>query len=597
MKSKVNRLKSFWKIYSFFGFKKLILITIIFLTVISAFLSNAISWLIGYGFDTFFKPETFNKDIFTTSKYWTFVSFIFVALALSQILNVISSKMTYKIILNFERKTRIELYKKLQKMPISYFENTKPGDLMLALTDDIQNLREALYPLFLDIVPTVFFFVAVTIIMYVYNPLLATIVIVLIPVIMFPIMLKIFKKMHNNFVFLQEGKGKLNGYIEEIIDAIPLINIHQQQEKIKEEFDKYNSSLTKPALTNVRYWNSIRPSIFFIKNIIIILVIVIGSVCIDKKIYVGGIQQLTFGILTSFTMYINTFVNKLMNVLEITEMIQKGAASVPRVEKIMELKPEIDQDKLTNLTIKQANVEFKNVNFSYLKESEKLTLENISFKINQGQMLALVGETGSGKTTISKLLSKFYIPNSGDILIDGQSIFDVSEHSWRENISIVSQDIQLFNGSIEDNLKCVNQDIDEQEFYEICKLTRIDEFIQNLPEKYETKISNNGNNFSEGQRQLFSLTRAIISKRKIIILDEATSNIDTITEKYIQEAISKIIKQSTIMVIAHRLNTIKNADKILLINKGKIIEQGNHKELMNLKGEYQKLYSIGYNQK
>lgn len=597
MKNKLSRLKSFWKIYSFFGFKKLILLTIVFLTIISAFLSNAISWLIGYGFDTFFKPETFNKDVFKTNKYWTFVSFIFVALAFSQLLNVISSKMTYKIILNFERKTRIELYKKLQKMPVSYFENTKPGDLMLALTDDIQNLREALYPLFLDIVPTLFFFVAVTIIMYVYNPLLATIVIVLIPIIMFPIMLKIFKKMHKNFVSLQEGKGKLNGYIEEIIDAIPLINIHQQQEKIKEDFDKYNSSLTKPALTNVRYWNSIKPSIFFIKNIIIVLVIVIGSICIDKNIYVGGIQQLTFGVLTSFTMYINTFVNKLMGVLEITETIQKGTASIPRVERIMELKPEIDQEKLSNLTVNKANVKFDNVSFSYIKESKKMTLENISFEIKQGQMLALVGETGSGKTTISKLLSKFYIPTSGDILIDNQSIFNISESSWRENISIVSQDIQLFNDTVKENLKCVNKNIQEQEFYEICKLTKIDEFIQNLPEKYETKISNNGNNFSEGQRQLFSLTRAILSKRKIIILDEATSNIDTITEKYIQEAINKIIKNSTIMVIAHRLNTIKNADKILLINKGKIIEQGTHNELMKLNGEYQKLYSIGYSQK
>ena len=592
-KKKGNNIKKIWKIYSYFGIKKWIMISIFVLTIFSVILTNAISWLVGYGFDTFFKPQSFNKEIFSQKKYWFFVIYILLALTISQILNMISSHLTYKIILTFERKIRIKLYKQLQKMPISYFENIKPGDLMLALTDDVQNLREAFYPLFLDAIPTLIFFLAVITLMFVYSPLLVTMIIVLIPCFIFPIRI-IFKKMHKNFVNLQNSKAKLNGYIEEIIDAIPLINLHQQHKKIEVQFDEYNKALVEPALKNVHYWNAIRPSTFLIKNIMMILIIVVGSICISRNIYTGGIKPLTLGILTRFTMYINTFVNKLMEVFEIVGTIQKGAASVSRVENILNLEPKINQDNLTNLTINKANIEFKNVYFSYLKDSKKETLKNINFKINQGEMLALVGETGSGKTTISKLLSKFYIPNKGDILIDNNSIFDINEKSWRDNISIVSQDIQLFNGSIKENLKCVNEKISDEEFLNICKLTQIDNFINALPEKYETIINNNGNNFSEGQRQLFSLTRAILAKKKIIILDEATSNIDTITEQYINEAIKKIINNSTILVIAHRLNTIKNADKILFIKNGEILESGNHQELLALNGEYKKMYFIEY---
>lgn len=587
---KRNKLSRLLDLYSLFGLKKKFLVLTFILSILYTAAYCSITWLVGFGFDTFFDPKNFNAEIFSKHWYWIFIVTLIFSQILTQIFSLISNFIANKIVINFESKIRITLYEKIQKMPISYFENAKTGDLMSALTNDIYNITQALSPLIVEVLPTILFFVVAATIMFLYSPLLSIIVFSLIIFFLLPLK-KLFKTMHKNYKTLQEEKAKSSAFIEEIIDAIPLITLHQKQKEISQEFEKLNKNILKPNLKNVFYWNTVRPLTFLGKNFLITLISIIGLLCVRNNFYTGGIKPLTFGILTSFTMYIGNLINHLLNAFEFTNTIQLGFASIERVENILNLKPPIDQEKLQKLNFIDGKIKFKNVDFAYPSAPNKTILKNINFEIKRGEILALVGATGSGKTTISKLLSKFYVPTNGNITIDEQSSININEKSWRNYIAIVSQDIFLFEDTIKNNLLCVNSNILESEFLDICKQTQIDKFIDSLPEKYETKIEHNGSNFSVGQKQLISLVRAIVSKKPIIIFDEATANIDSVTEEHIQNIVQNILEKTTILIIAHRLNTIKNAHQILLVKNGEIIERGTHQELINLKGEYNNLYS------
>nr|WP_233749795.1 ATP-binding cassette domain-containing protein [Mycoplasmopsis agalactiae] len=255
--------------------------------------------------------------------------------------------------------------------------------------------------------------------------------------------------------------------------------------------------------------------------------------------------------------------------------------------------PSVDESKLPNLKNGDGTIEFKNVWFAYPSNPDKYVLKDISFKIEPTKTLALVGHTGCGKSTIAKLLSKLYVPTKGDILINGQSIFDTNEKSWRNNIDVIQQETYLFKDTIKNNLTCVRPEISNEQLINISKQVGLDEFIQKFPKAYETELKDNGSVLSVGQKQLIAITRSMISSKTISILDEATSDIDTITEIKIKKAISVLSKNKTLLIIAHRLSTIKNADNILMLENGEIKEQGTHSQLMSKKGQYQKMYISG----
>lgn len=586
-------LKSIAHIIKIFNLKKQVIFLLFFSTLVNSLLANAVPWLIGFAFDYFFNPQTFTADKINNQFYIIFIVILIGVMVLYTLLTMFVKWFTYHINLKFKRSIRLKMYKKLQQMPISYFENTKTGNLMSSLTNDVENLTVALEFIMLEIIPAFFFFVVIIILMVIYSPILALVIIIGAPLMLIPAFILI-KKNQKRYNKIQNKIGDYNAFLEENIDTIPLITVHQQQEKVSKQYQKIIKDLAVSELKIKTFWNFLTPMFDFIKIIFTIIIVTTGSLFIQNGVYTGGLYSLTFGVLTSFTIYVNSFIDKITTIFDIVNSVQQGTSSLVRINEILNLKQEVKQNKLDKLKPSNLTIKFENVNFSYPSTPDIKTLSNVNFEIKEHQSLALVGQTGCGKTTISKLLAKFYVPTAGDIKIGNQSIFKVSENSWRDYISIILQDTFIFEDTLKNNLICANPDISEQEFIKICKLTKLDEFVTNLPNKYETILSRNGSNLSEGQRQLMSITRAILTKKPIIIMDEATSNIDTITEQYIQNAIKILMKQSTMLIIAHRLNTIRSADQILVIEQGRVIEQGTHDQLVNYESNYKHLYELGF---
>lgn len=586
-------LKSIAHIIKIFNLKKQVIFLLFFSTLVNSLLANAVPWLIGFAFDYFFNPQTFTADKINNQFYIIFIVILIGVMVLYTLLTMFVKWFTYHINLKFKRSIRLKMYKKLQQMPISYFENTKTGNLMSSLTNDVENLTVALEFIMLEIIPAFFFFVVIIILMVIYSPILALVIIIGAPLMLIPAFILI-KKNQKRYNKIQNKIGDYNAFLEENIDTIPLITVHQQQEKVSKQYEKIIKDLAVSELKIKTFWNFLTPMFDFIKIIFTIIIVTTGSLFIQNGVYTGGLYSLTFGVLTSFTIYVNSFIDKITTIFDIVNSVQQGTSSLVRINEILNLKQEVKQNKLDKLKPSNLTIKFENVNFSYPSTPDIKTLSNVNFEIKEHQSLALVGQTGCGKTTISKLLAKFYVPTAGDIKIGNQSIFKVSENSWRDYISIILQDTFIFEDTLKNNLICANPDISEQEFNKICKLTKLDEFVTNLPNKYETILSRNGSNLSEGQRQLMSITRAILTKKPIIIMDEATSNIDTITEQYIQNAIKILMKQSTMLIIAHRLNTIRSADQILVIEQGRVIEQGTHDQLVNYESNYKHLYELGF---
>ncbi|WP_084107644.1 ABC transporter ATP-binding protein [Mycoplasmopsis pullorum] len=591
---KDKKLKTLKKIYSFIPFSKGTWFWVVTLLISLSLFESFTGWLIGYIFDKFFNQNTIGEN-FETIKYFIFIGFLILAYVLLSFFEWIHEKIIGPRLTKFPYQLRQELYKKIQAMPISFFENEKTGDLMSSITEDTDNLSEAINSIILDYINVIFTFSITLTLMFLYAPILAALTLVILPItslFFFKIILKGRKFFRKNRMLI----GELNGYVEEIVDALPLIRIHQQQEKILEDFKRLNE---KQALNQFRgsiYWSLSGSAYSIMKVLNQLVVISIGAFFLINNYPSYGITgQISLGLLTSFSIYVSTMTDQFSKILDFSNQIQNAISSWERIERILDLKPDQDQSQLGTLNFKRGDIRFNDVFFAYPKNPETKVLKNINFSIPSGKSLALVGHTGCGKTTVSKLLSKFYIPTEGTITIDDQEIREINESSWRENIAIINQEIFLFEDTIMNNLKIVNNQITDEEIIKICQLTKADKFIQKLEKGYQTVITHNGENLSQGQRQLLSITRAIISKKSIIIMDEATSNIDTITEKYIQEALNYLMDNKTMLIIAHRLSTIKNCDNILVLSKGEIIESGTHQELMsNSESYYAQLYKIGF---
>nr|WP_318024441.1 ABC transporter ATP-binding protein [Mycoplasmopsis caviae] len=559
-----------------------------------ASLTNVASWLIGFITDKFLDSKTFNIANFRMKDYIIFVIllaclYIFIKVfEISQRLTI--SKLSAKIGWNL----RLQCYQKIQQMQMSYYEEEQTGDIMSALTNDIQNITQAIWDILVSFIAIIFEFTFIAIMMFVYAPLLA-IIILLIALFNASIIFLIIKSNQKFYIEQQERLGQFNGYLEEIMDALPLVNLHQQSQSVAKEFDKYSKALVKPDASAGFRMNITFPWFHFSKTLNLIILISTAALFVYYDIPIGGIKPLSAGVVMTFALYLFRINDNILLILEIVNGIQHGLGSIVRINKILALNPQFDENKLNELDYKTGKIEFKNVSFAYPSNPDKLVLKNISFTIEKGKSLALVGHTGCGKTTIAKLLSKFYVPTSGQILIDGQNILDIKSKSWRNYIDTILQETYIFNDTVKNNLTIVNPNISEQDFDKIVNKTSINEFIELMPNKYETFLKSNGNNLSEGQKQLIAITRSLIASKPISILDEATSNIDTITEFKIQKAMKHLMKDRSMLIIAHRLSTIKNVDEILVIKEGTIIERGSHKQLLNQNGHYKKIYALGVN--
>lgn len=595
-KTRKIRKESFKKLIWYINYKKIIFVSIIILNFLSSIFLATSTFLIGFvvdyalGFDQLKAGGNFSN-----SKFIIGLSIMFLTYLFHHIFNLINELLANKASLIAAKLMRSDAYKALMKMPVSFFDKSNKGEIMSVLSNDIDNVMLGLSGS-LPFIFNIFFTLIISLgFMFYYSLYLTLICLVLFPILFLFVgilLTKAVPQWHKQ----QKRVGVINGYIEEHLAAQHLIKAYNQEKNINKEFKSKNDHLFKSSFKASLYTGIVWPYSHAATTLLQFLISMIGVIFALGKIPSGSGKEITVGILTSFSIYIRFMTIKINNLFENIGSIQIAITSSTRIIAISKLKPAINEEKLDLLHNVEGQIEFKNVNFSYTNNLNDLQLKNASFLAKKGQVFAFVGPTGAGKTTIINLLSKFYLPLSGEILIDGYKSSEINEKSWRENISIVLQDTFLFKTSIMENLRYANQNASDAEIKEAAKISRADEFITNLENGYNEIILEGGQNLSQGQRQLLAITRAIIANKKILILDEATSNVDTRTEKNIQNAMLSLMKGKTSFIIAHRLSTIVNADRILVVNNGEIVEQGNHKELLAKKGFYEKLYNSSFSE-
>ena len=491
-------------------------------------------------------------------------------------ITIASQKMIYSM--------RTEVYDHIISRSLSFFDRNAIGRLTTRLTNDIEAISEMYSDVMITLFKDIFMLAGIMIFMLSMDLKLSLLSFITLPFI-FAISIFFRGKIRKILALSRKKLSLINSKLSENISGMRLIHIFGKENKINREFDEANADYRNTMLRRVKIFSIYRPSIDIIRNIAIASLIYFGA----KEVLN---ETMYFGMLYLFIDYLKKFFMPIMDLTEKYNITQSAMVSAERVFAILDDKNEIQnpENPLPFDDI-QGEIEFRNVSFSYI-EGEPV-LKNISFKIKKGESVALVGPTGSGKTSIISLLTRFYEIDEGEILIDGININDVRKEDLRKNIGVVLQDVFLFSGTIRDNIK-LNKDISDEEIIKISKYVNADSFIQKLPGKYDEPVMERASTLSSGQRQLLSFARTLVYEPKILVLDEATANIDTETELLIQDAVKKLIKGRTSIAIAHRLSTIQHVDKILVIKNGTIREEGTHQELLDKKGLYYDLYRLQY---
>lgn len=492
----------------------------------------------------------------------------------SYIMTSVSEKALYII--------RKDLFNHLEKLSLSFFDKHKKGDLMSRFTNDISVISDTLSDVVIQIISSFLLLIGVTVIMFVINPILAVTTILTVPL-FFIIVVKLGEKINKYYKVRQDTVGKLNSFAEERISGIEVVKSYGKENETLDQFKVLNQKLKDVSVKAYMYSSFIMPTNIIVSNINNILLIAIGSVLTLKG-------MATVGSILAFLNYSKMFRRPINQLASIYSSIQTSLAGAERIFDIIDHPIEV-KDVENPITMKEikGEVEFKNVCFGYTPE--KMVLKDFNLKVKQGENVAIVGPTGAGKTTIINLLSRFYDINSGVITIDGIDISKVKKADLRKKIGIVLQDTYLFKGTILENIKYGKMDATIEEVIEACKKAQAHSFIRRLPNGYDSMIEEGGSNLSQGERQLISIARAILANHEILILDEATSNVDTRTEVNIQKGMKKLMEGKTSFIIAHRLSTVRNVDTIVVLNHGKIVEKGNHESLMQKKGFYYNLYN------
>ncbi|MCI6275382.1 MAG: ABC transporter ATP-binding protein/permease [Clostridium sp.] len=506
------------------------------------------------------------------------------------IIYVISAACTYgqkRIMVYIAQKTsaviRRDLFQSLLSLPLKYFDTHSSGDVMSRLTNDVDNINMTLSQSVTQFFSGIIMIVGMFIAMIVLSPKLTLIGMLTVPLML--VSTKFLVKLTQPFFVKQQRElGNLNGYIEEYLSGQKVTLLFSQEEQVKEDFNKINKNLTKSAIYAQGLSGVMGPVNNFINNLSYLIVAVSGGYFAIAE---GG--NITVGIVFTFILYMRNFTRPINEILNVFNTIQSALAGAERVFEVIDEAPEKDKAEAKDVENIEGHVELRNVDFSYV-EGQKV-LKNASLEAKRGDTVAIVGPTGAGKTTIINLITKFYDIDSGAILIDGENIENLTRRSLRSNIAMVLQDTFLFSESVRENIRYGRITATDDEVIKAAKLANAHHFIMQLPHGYDTVLSDNGSNLSHGQRQLIAIARAVLSKASILILDEATSSIDTKTEVEIQKAMLSLMKGKTSFVIAHRLSTIRNADIILAVNDGEIIERGTHEQLLRRGGFYSDLYN------
>ena len=502
------------------------------------------------------------------------------------ILIAVFSYFQSKIMVNIAQKAvkdmRKDLFEKIEKLPIKYFDTHPYGELMSRIINDIDNISTALNTSVNQIISGLLTLVGTLIVMIIVSPILALISVLALPIMVF-IVAKIAKVNKKQFIRQQEALADVNGYIEEYVSGQKVIKAFNKEEDVKKNFDIKNGKLRKEGFLAQAIAGIVMPVMGGISNVsTAITALVAGILAIQGKISIG-----TIAIYTKFSKEFSRPISEITNQFN---LIQAGIAGAERMFEIIDEEIEFPENVgKPNIGSVKGHVELKNVFFGYEKETP--ILKDINIEAKPGETVAIVGPTGAGKTTIINLLTRFYDVNKGEILIDGKNIQEVNIDALRNALGIVLQDTVMFNETVRENIRYGKLDATDEEIEEAAKLANAHSFIKRLPNGYNTILSEDAGNISKGQAQLLNIARVILNNPQILVLDEATSNVDTRMEVKIQEAMNLLLKGRTSFVIAHRLSTIVNADKILVVNNGMIVEAGSHEELMKQKGIYYGMYT------
>ncbi len=515
------------------------------------------------------------------TKLHTILLTLLILYIISATFNYIQGIVVAKISAKYTLELRKKVNRKMEKLPLKYFDKKSHGEVLSLITNDIDKISQNLSNALTETVTCIIAVLGMLIMMFSINVTMTLAIIIILPICMI-LTAKIASKGQKYFTLRQEGLAKVDTKVEEMLRNHNIVKVFNSEDKILKEFNKENDLLADSTWKSNFIGGIMHPIMMLIGNLSYVVIAFLGGLfVIQGKITVGNIQ--------SFITYAKNFTNPIGSLASIMTELESMIAASERVEDYLSEEEEKKVENPVPLNNVQGNITFDHVKFGY--DENKIIIKDFTAHIESGKKIAIVGPTGSGKTTLVKLLMRFYDVNSGNILIDGVNIKDVERTSLRKNIGMVLQDTWLYSGTIMENIRYGRLDATDDEVIASAKEAQVHHFIQTLPDSYNLEINEETSNISEGQKQLLTIARAILKNPKILILDEATSSVDTRTEELIQKAMDTLMKGRTSFIIAHRLSTIKNADLILVLKDGDIIEQGTHEELLKKNGLYKSLYS------
>ena len=502
---------------------------------------------------------------------------------LSSLFSYVESIIMTVISNNYAKKMRSDVSKKINKLPLKYFDAHETGDILSRITNDIDTVAQNLNHSLATLVTSLTLFLGSVFMMFITNVIMA-ITAIISSLIGFSLMAVILSKSQKYFTRRQKELGNLNGYIEEIYSGHNVVKAYNGDIEANKHFDELNEKLYECNRKSQFLSGIMQPIMMFVGNLGYVAVCIVGALLTMNNV-------ISFGVIVAFMIYVRMFTNPLSQIAQAMTSLQSTAAASERVFEFLDESEMTNENKFKKKLNKKSvkgEIEFRHVKFGY--DSNRTIIKDFSAKVKPGEKIAIVGPTGAGKTTMVNLLMKFYEINSGDILIDGVSIKELTRENIHDLFVMVLQDTWLFDGTVRENLKFNKEHVSDDVIKEACKTVGVDHFINTLPGGLDAKISNS-ESISQGQKQLLTIARGMIENAPFLILDEATSNVDTRTEELVQKAMDKLTKGKTSFIIAHRLSTIKNADLILVMNDGNIVEQGSHDELLEKDGFYAELYN------